>query len=155
MRTWTKNAPRASACALYAVHNLRRYKDRLVSRGWCPNHLKYIMYVYKIFLVNSFEEIITELAIYYVDMQNIQHSGLCNKCNTIKRAKLSNATSEFIKIQWNVILCLFVFAKNIWDSNFIFIYITKLVTVINYFIQKNTNMLKLLLELQSSSFKTC
>ena len=39
--------------------------------------------------INLFEEIIAELAIYYVDMKNIQHSGLtglCNKCNTVKCA---------------------------------------------------------------------
>ena len=41
--------------------------------------------------IHLYEEIIVELAIYYVDMKNIQHSGLCNKCNTIKRAQLSNA----------------------------------------------------------------
>ena len=44
--------------------------------------------------IHLFEEIIAELAIYYMDMKNKQHSGICNKCNIVKRAKPSNATSE-------------------------------------------------------------
>ena len=38
--------------------------------------------------IHLLEEIMAELAIYYDDMENIQRSGLCNKCNklTIKCA---------------------------------------------------------------------
>ncbi len=44
--------------------------------------------------IHLFEEIITELAIYYVDMKNKQHSGLCNKCKTCISLKLN------LRIDW-------------------------------------------------------
>ncbi len=40
MSNWTKNAPHARACPLYAVYSLTRYTYCLDSTGWCPNHLK-------------------------------------------------------------------------------------------------------------------
>ena len=42
------------------------------------------MFAKSFLVIHLFEEIIAEFVIYYVNMENIQHSGLYNKCNTMK-----------------------------------------------------------------------